>query len=357
MTKALCAKMLLAAMLLIFICQSSQAVELHIPPRPLTPVTDYAGYLAPDDLKDIFAELTDYNGKHETAPVYLLTVPAEYITQMDTFAKLVSHSWGIAGHDQSILLIMTADHTPKVYVQAARENTLLSDTAAAFCGAVLFPKYMKDGAAGAVKSFLSDLSMDGTSPGYIQVQYGYDMFSKHYDPNESFAKNIATGIPTNWLYTIIAVIILLIVCYFVYKTFMTGFRAGGGLNRRTTATTPAPPASPYKEQRGVKKVKGATDHKRTTPDHTTMGTDHHKPGHGLSGAGLAAGVAGLAAGAALIDAMDGTDDSDDDGSIDDGSGDSTDYTTDDNSSDYSSDSSSDYSSSDSSGDFSSSDDY
>jgi len=325
----------------------ARAIELHIPARPTTCISDNTGYLTPADLTELAGDIDMRNLVNEKAPLYLLVVPADYAAQMDTFAKLVSHSWGIAENDQSILLIMTAEDKPKVFVQTAKENTLISDTAAAFFGAVLFPKYMKDGAVSAVKTFMSDIDKEATLPGYIQAQYGYSDFSDKYNRNASFSEHVATGVPTNWTYTIIGILILIVVGYFIYKTFMIGFDPTG--SRKFRSKPIASSKSEYTQQRGVKKVKGSTGttHKRTTPAETKMGSASHKPGHGL-GIGLAAGAAGLAAGAALNDA----DDSDDGG----GDYDDSFFDSGDSSSDYSSDSSSDYSSSDYSSD-SSSDDY
>ena len=324
----------------------AQAIELHIPARPTTCISDNTGYLTPGDLTDLTADIDMRNMVNEKSPLYLLVVPADYAAQMDTFAKLVSHSWDIAEHDQSIILIMTAEDNPKVFVQVARENTLISDTVAAFFGAVLFPKYMKDGAVSAVKAFMSDIDRQATSPGYIQVQYGYSDFSRNYKQNVSFSEHVATGVPTNWTYTIIAILILLVVGYFIYKTFMIGFDPTGSRKFRSKPTPSS--KSEYTQKRGVKKVKGATDaaHKRTTPAETQMGTASPHSGHGI-GKGLAAGAAGLAAGAALADAMNDGDDSDDGG----GDYDDSFFDTGDSSSDYSSDSSSDYSSDSSSDDY------
>ena len=312
------------------------AVELHIPPRPTQAVCDYAKIFNNTDLGLLDASLDLYRIKHGE-PVYILTVPADYLSQMDTFAKLVPAAWGVGDTDRATILILTAGSDNSVYVVPSPYNADMTPLSAAYLSIVKFQHYLSRSNSLAISDFLDDLGDGKLDPAALEQDISYKDFVKTYDPKLPFAEQLKKYESHFGRYFLLFLlgIVLIVILVKLYRS-----------RSRSTTSPSAPASNPYRQVRGVSPKKSQINiQKRTTPANTPMGKG---PRSGAGGA--AAGAAGLLAGAALINAMN-----DDDGGDDDDSGDYSD-----GSSDYSSDSSdyssgSDYSSD--SSDYSSGDDY
>ncbi len=324
--------------LLLAITSSVSAIELHIPPRPDGYICDYAKMFKDDDMKLLKASM-DLQTIKGVPPIYILTVPGEYLSQLDTFSKLVARSWGICDTDRSSLLVITAGKDPEAYFTTSMYNADIDKVTTDYISAYQFQYYFLGATSPsiAVSKFLDDVGDGMYDKNTLSNNSEYKNFMKTYNASIPFTQLLAINEPPHVMKYFIGLVVLVGLIVMIVM-LVTRWR-----KKQTQKTNIPQSTSPYREQRGVKKVKGATDHKRTLPGDTKMGPDNpehpdYGKGKGKKKAKIAAltGAALAAALAAEALANTGDDDDDDDSS--------SDYSSDDSSSDYSSDSS-DYSSS------------
>jgi hypothetical protein len=177
---------LLLAFLLVLLSLHLSATDLKIPPKPANQVSDYAKLFQEISLGNIVGMVQ--NAREDGRPIYIVTVPQAYFSDLDTFAVQLCRSWQICGDDRTVLLILVenkSDLAPKMLMIAGRKiKDKITDEVCAYWGGYELPDEAKRGIndyTGAAEELIiksDSLYADGV--GFTRRRYNYDSFAKIY---------------------------------------------------------------------------------------------------------------------------------------------------------------------------------